>query len=115
MNDLGAGANVTTKKYNNLAEADPDEFAPKTHAELEQRIALLERVAIKARMYIDDIGECDFIELDEALTTAGYTKGEDTWNCHQCCHSFPDSHKPVYLNHMAYCSDECADNRMAEL
>jgi len=80
-----------------------------------QRIAALEKAAIKARMYIDDIGDCNFMEVDEALTAAGYPKGENTWNCPQCCHSFPDSHKPVYLNQMAYCSDDCADNRMAEL
>lgn len=43
---------MTTKKYNNVADADPDEFAPKTHAELEQRIALLEKVAEAAAIYI---------------------------------------------------------------
>jgi len=75
MNDLGAGANVTTKKYNNLAEADPDEFAPKTHAELEQRIALLENVAEAARALYCAPVYCEpmfFKEMEKKLIAAGY-------------------------------------------
>jgi hypothetical protein len=42
----------------------------------QERIALLEKVAIHAQFYLKDLMDADGYELDEALRAAGYGEGE---------------------------------------
>ena len=47
-------------------------FLKDSELALYKQLSTLQTVAIKARMYVDNIGNCDSYELNEALTAAGY-------------------------------------------